>query len=236
MAGCIAAGCLIANSVHAQQASENPSPALQSQDGSFHRSWQLGGFAAGGFPPSYEIHSAALHYGIELDLLNAGIEAGRLQARTHGSGMLRGRGEAAIEVIPFWLAHYPLQTRIIYYTSGLTPPTPSSFGPYNIHGASVTPVLLRWNFMRQDASRFVPWAQLGGGLLWTNHKFPLLGESTSVINFTPQIGMGQSVFLKKNRSLDFAMKAVHISNAGLGDHNPGLNVTLQFSAGFSWWK
>jgi hypothetical protein len=32
------------------------------------------------------------------------------------------------------------------------------------------------------------------------------------------------------------MKVIHISNASLGDHNPGLNFTFQFSAGYSWWK
>jgi hypothetical protein len=49
-----------------------------------------------------------------------------------------------------------------------------------------------------------------------NHKFPLLGGDTSVINFTPQVGAGENVFIRKNRSLDFALKAVHLSNAGLG--------------------
>ena len=90
--------------------------------------------------------------------------------------------------------------------------------------------------MRGNESRAVPWAQLGGGLLWTNHKFPLLGGSTSVINFTPQIGFGESTFVKKNQSVDAAFKIVHISNAGLGDNNPGINFTFQFSVGYSWWK
>jgi len=50
------------------------------------------------------------------------------------------------------------------------------------------------------------------------------------------VNIGENIFTQKNRSLDFAVKAVHISNAGLGDHNPGLNITLQFSAGYSWWR
>jgi hypothetical protein len=63
-----------------------------------------------------------------------------------------------------------------------------------------------------------------------------MDANTSVINFTPQGAIGESIFIKKNRSLDFAFKAVHISNAGLGVNNPGLNITLQFSAGYSWWR
>jgi hypothetical protein len=29
---------------------------------------------------------------------------------------------------------------------------------------------------------------------------------------------------------------VHISNASLGDSNPGVNATVQFQIGYSWWK
>jgi hypothetical protein len=109
------------------------------------------------------------HYTVDLNLLNAGIEAGKILTAAHGPGLLRGRGEAAIEVIPFWLADYPKQTQFIYFTSGLNGNTPmqTEWGPYRRYGASITPVLLRWNFMRRDASRVIPSAQLGGGLLWT---------------------------------------------------------------------
>jgi len=98
---------------------------------------------------------------------------------------------------------------------------------------SITPFLLRWNFSQRDSARVVPWAQLGGGLLWTNHKFPV---STSVINFTPQVGVGVNIFNRPKHSVNFAMKVIHISDAGLSDYNPGLNQTLQFSAGYSWWR
>ncbi|MBW8748888.1 MAG: acyloxyacyl hydrolase [Acidobacteria bacterium] len=38
------------------------------------------------------------------------------------------------------------------------------------------------------------------------------------------------------RSIDFGANAVHISNASMGDRNPGVNVTLQFNVGYTWWK
>ena len=60
--------------------------------------------------------------------------------------------------------------------------------------------------------------------------------STSVINFTPQVGAGVNIFNRPKHSIELGVKAIHISNASLGDHNPGLNQTLQFSAGYSWWK
>jgi hypothetical protein len=222
---------------YAQKPSGTASAASQNQNDPTYKLWQIGGFAAGGFPPAYEVYSPESHYGVKLDLLNAGLQVGRMLTAPRGPGFLRGRGEAVAEVIPFWLAYYPKQERHIHFTNEPYQPGGSSpWGPYSLCGTSVTPLLFRWNFVQRASSRYVPWAQLGGGLLWTNHKFPLLGGSTSVINFTPQVDIGENVFIKKNRSLDFALKVVHISNASLGDHNPGLNLTLQFSAGYSWWK
>ncbi len=219
--------------------SQNVSPDLKrettSQSDQPARSWQLGGFAAGGFVPFYDIHSPGYHYALQLDFVNAGFDIGRMLTPPCGPGILRGKAEGILEVMPFWLAYYPAQTRHAYYL-GSTVPVYAPWGSYSRFGASVTPVLFRWNFVRSEGSRSLPWMQLGGGLLWTNHKFPLLGGSTSVINFTPQVGIGESIFIRKRRSLDFAIKAVHISNAGLGDNNPGINATLQFSMGYSWWR
>lgn len=197
-------------------------------------SWQIGLFFSGGFVPNYWVHGYDLKRSVELNFFNAGISGGEMITSLHGPRGLRGRGEAAFEVMPFWLADYPEQTQALCFTGGGCGTTP--WGPYGSHGVSITPLLFRWNFNGNGRRREVPWAQLGGGLLWTNHKFPLLGGSTSVINFTPQVGVGQSFFLRSNQSMDFAIKAVHISNASLGDKNPGLNVTLQFSIGYSWWK
>ncbi len=202
------------------------------------RPWEIGVFAQGGFPPSYRIFYGAnrmdLYYYETLRLYSAGLELGKETRWKDGPRLLRGRGEALLEIMPFWLARYPQQNQKIYYRGQpivvISPPTPAA----NYFGSSATPFLLRWNFSDRKPGRIVPWAQLGGGLLWTNHKFPQ-GE-TSVINFTPQVGIGANVFTSHRHSVNFAMKAIHISNATLGDHNPGLNVTLQFSAGYSWWR
>jgi hypothetical protein len=95
----------------------------------------------------------------------------------------------------------------------------------------------------EPTRRFVPWFQGAGGLIWTNHKFPpdILvphGQSggTSVFNFTPQFGLGFHYFVKPKRSITFAANAIHISSASLGDRNPGVNASVQFQFGYSWWK
>jgi hypothetical protein len=48
--------------------------------------------------------------------------------------------------------------------------------------------------------------------------------------------VGMHYFVKPRRSIDFGANAVHISNASMGDRNPGVNVTLQFNVGYTWWK
>jgi lipid A 3-O-deacylase len=230
--------CTVVNSARSQDAPDRIGANQQSDGDQFHRSWRVGGFFTGGFPPNYEIHVGEIHHRQELQLYNAGFEGGKMLTAVHGSTFLRGRVEAAVEVIPFWLAYSPKQEDVVYdpineYTSI------GGFPSYSVHGISVTPLLFRWNFMKRDSSRIVPWVQLGSGLLWTARPFPQgegPGYYTSRINFTPQVGVGQNIFTKKNQSLNMAVKAVHISSAGLGEYNPGVIVSLQFSLGYSWWK
>ena len=106
-------------------------------------------------------------------------------------------------------------------------------------GVSITPIILRWNFT--GTRRISPWVQGAGGLLWTNHKYPAFGgqplnlandgpnADASVWNFTPQGGVGFHYFLRPRRSIDFSANAVHISSASLGDKNPGVNASVQFT-------
>ncbi len=94
----------------------------------------------------------------------------------------------------------------------------------------------------------MPWAQAAGGVLWTNHKYPAYGQGpvnlvndgkdgdASVWNFTPQGGVGVHYFVKPRQSVDLSANGVHISSASLGDRNPGVNASVQFSIGYSWWK
>jgi lipid A 3-O-deacylase len=221
----------------------------QGESGLSKHPWQIGLFVQGGFPPSSRINTQidpyhADYMDIKLQLFSAGFEAGKQTRRFEGPMPLRGRGEAMLEVMPFWLARYPSQTIAIYNNSGQLLTAPFPWNGHDIHGASITPFLLRWNFSQRDSARIVPWAQFGGGLLWTNHQFPLhfypstiiFDGNTSVINFTPQMGAGVNIFNRPRNSINLAMKAIHYSNAGLGDYNPGVKLTFQFSAGYSWWR
>jgi lipid A 3-O-deacylase len=180
--------------------------------------------------------------------LLAGVHVGRVLTNNFGKGVLRGNFEYAIEVFPFWQSFTPRFQRV-----SCTQPTGTALiacsQPYTVggtfHGASVTPVILRWNFARHG--RFTPWVQGAGGLLWTNHKYPSYGDTSanlntngpngdaSIWNFTPQGGVGFHYFTRPDRSIDFTASGVHISSSSLGDRNPGVNASVQFSVGYSWW-
>jgi hypothetical protein len=184
--------------------------------------WDRGVFIDGGFGTSGETSD---HF------LNAGVRIGKVLTDAAGPGILRGQFEYAIELIPYWQAFTPKET---YTLTTVDPPRQvTTGGTYT--GLSMTPVILRWNLVRWK--RVMPWLQGGGGLIWTNHKFPPNGsKGTSVWNFEPQIGVGLHYFVKPDRAITFAANAVHISNASLGDANPGVNATVQFQIGYTWWK
>jgi len=212
-------------------------------EASSHRAWEYGAVAQGGVGTSDRS-------GYKFFLL--GGHAGKLLTPNLGSGLLRGNVEYAVEVFPLWQSYTPRFQKV---SCTLTPPGgaggPACTAPYTVGGTytgvSITPIMLRWNLTH--GQRWMPWLQGAGGVVWTNHKYPPVGNTdttdiasngpggdTSVWNFTPQFGVGTHYFLKPRRSLDFSANAVHISSASLGDKNPGVNASVQFSVGYTWWK
>lgn len=176
--------------------------------------------------------------------LMAGVHAGKVLTYNHLPGPLHGNFEYAVEVFPFWQSYTPKFQRANCTASLSCSPLYTVGGTYS--GVSITPIILRWNFT--GTRRISPWIQGAGGVLWTNHKYPAFGgppvnlandgpnTDASVWNFTPQMGVGFHYFLRPRRSIDFSANAVHISSASLGDKNPGVNASVQFTIGYSWWK
>jgi hypothetical protein len=200
-----------------------------------NRRWNWGAFFDGGF--SARVTPSSTY-------LSLGARAGKVISPPWGPGLLRGQFEYSAEVMPWWQGRTATFERY-NLTATNDPNIAASSGPYKTGGAyngiSITPVLLRWDL--GGSRRILPFVQGGGGLIWTNHKFPPVGplpapghQGTSVWNFTPQFGVGFQYFLKPRRSITFNANAVHISNASLGDANPGVNATVQFQIGYSWWK
>ena len=185
----------------------------------------------------------------DFKFLMAGVHAGKTLTGEHGSHFVRGSFVYAAEAFPFWQAYTPKFQRANCVASAVPGAIVCSL-PYTVGGTftgvSITPIILRWDFA--GGRRITPWAQAAGGLLWTNHKFPAFGSpvlnlgndgpntDTSVWNFTPQGGVGVHYFVTPTRSIDLGANAIHISSASLGDKNPGVNASVQFSIGYTWWK
>jgi len=222
----------------AQPLSAKPSPAAKAEQAT----WEYGVLVQGG---------VGLEERTNFSFFMVGGHLGKVLTPQLGSGHLRGNVEYSVEVFPLWQSYTPKFQRI---SCGPVNPVTSLAQcsvPYTVGGtftgASITPIQVRWNFTH--GKRFMPWIQAAGGVVWTNHKYPAVGDlnpddptqtgpaaDTSVWNFTPQGGIGAHYFLKPRRSMDFSINAVHISSASLGDKNPGVNVSLQMSVGYTWWK
>jgi lipid A 3-O-deacylase len=218
------------------------------------RSFNVGVLTQGGFGVTED--RSSFHF------FMVGARAGKVLTPTEGKGLLRGNFEYGVEVFPFWQSYTPTMYRqnCVYVAAPVLVggQEASCSVPFKVGGTytgvSVTPIILRWNFA--GYRRWSPWVQGAGGLLWTNHKYPAFGgpplnngglsystlgdnaanDDTSVWNFTPQFGVGAHYFINARRSIDFGANAIHISSASLGDKNPGVNASVQFTVGMSWWK
>lgn len=199
-----------------------------------NRPWEFGPFLQGG---------VGVGDRSDFSFLSAGARLGKVVTNQHLPGLLRGQFEYAGELMPYWQSFTPAphlqETKYEYQGQ-----TGSVLLPYNggtFTGVSITPIILRWDL--KPGRKIAPWIQGAGGLVWTNHKYPpdiivQHGQpgGTSVWNFTPQFGIGFHYFVKPRQSLTFAANAIHISSASLGDRNPGVNASVQFQIGYTWWK
>jgi Lipid A 3-O-deacylase (PagL) len=134
---------------------------------------------------------------------NAGLRYGWILTRPHGPRFLKGRFEYALDAVPVFLVFQPANTA---------------------YGAGFNPLNLKWNFATRGS--VVPYLELGGGTLFTNHDVP---SRTNNVNFTPSAAFGAH-FLGSTKSWSIEARYMHISNAGLAVLNPGLN-TLQVRLG-----
>jgi lipid A 3-O-deacylase len=143
--------------------------------------------------------------------LIAGGRIGKILSKDHLRGWARGNFEAAIDLMPLYLVMQPGGT---------------------VYGASFKPAIFQWNFTSNH--KVAPYALIGGGVLFTTSNVP--PGNTSYVNFTPQLALGFRFFTRPKRSWNFEIQGVHHSNASLGHLNPGLNASLIFTVGYSWFK
>src|SRR6266849_9340662 len=130
-------------------------------------------------------------------VFNAGLRYGWILTGPHLPSVLRGRFEYAVDATPLFLVFQPANTA---------------------YGVGFSPLGLKWNFERHG--RLSPYLELNGGILFTSRNVPTY---TNNVNFTPVAALGTHILGEKyNWSLE--LRYLHISNAGLGRLNPGLNT------------
>jgi lipid A 3-O-deacylase len=185
--------CLSCAPALAQLPTDSPVDVLR------HPGWNKGIFAGGGTT----VDSSPSGQNFVL-----GFRLGRVLTNEHGSGILRGSFEMAVDIIPL----------DEYWING---------GQY---AGGVDPLVLKWNFTH--GCKVSPYAAIVGGALFSAHNLP--PGDTSQVNFTSGAEIGAQIFRKERNSLDLSVKAYHLSNASLGNHNPGLNANLQFMLGYTW--
>jgi len=136
----------------------------------------------------------------------AGFRYGWVLTEPHGPTFLRGRFEYAVDAVPVFVVFQPANTA---------------------YGAALDPFALKWIF--DTHGRVVPYAELAGGVLFTNVRVP---SGASTVNFTSAGGVGMH-FLTHKLTWSADVRFMHISNAGLEAINPGLN-TVQLRLGVGW--
>lgn len=94
-------------------------------------------------------------------------------------------------------------------------------------GASL---VMRYNLL--SFGRWMPFWDVGVGLLWTDLA-PRIAEDSSQLNFALETGPGVQYFATTRLALILGVRYHHISNAGIGERNLGLDAVPPY-AGVSW--
>lgn len=131
---------------------------------------------------------------------------GRVLTDLRGPGWARGRFEWAVEVTPLFAE----------WSSG------------RARGVGLAPLQWRWNLAPRG--RLHPFAEVGGGALWTTDPIP---RGTTGTNFTTHGGIGLRVLGARGRGLVASYRLHHISNGNRLRRNPGVNAHL-ISLGYTW--
>jgi Lipid A 3-O-deacylase (PagL) len=134
---------------------------------------------------------------------NVGAGFGWILTRPHGPAFLKGRFEYLVDVVPLFVVFQPGNTA---------------------YGAGFDPLKLRWNVACRG--KLAPYFELSGGPLFTNRDVP---NGTNTVNFMDSASIGTH-FLGDSHYWSVELRYMHVSNAGLGDLNPGVN-TVQVRLG-----
>ncbi len=149
---------------------------------------------------------AVFHSASGYDFAFQSASWGRVLTAPRGPGILRGRLQWAVEVVPVF----------------------GQYEPRKVYGVGLSPIIWRWNFER--GAQVLPFVELGGGGLWTTAPVP---DRTTDSNFTAHVGAGVRWLTGARQGLVIAYRFHHISNGNSIQSNPGVN-SHQAYVGWTW--
>ena len=136
-------------------------------------------------------------YGTDNAFAFPSLSWARVLTRPAGHGALRGQFEWGIEVIPLF----------------------GQYHPESALGVGVSPLVWRWHFMPRGP--IAPYAELGGGVLWTDVDVP---SDTTRANYTAHVTLAVRLAGAKARGAIIGYRFEHISNGNRADTNPSVNA------------
>lgn len=101
--------------------------------------------------------------------------------------------------------------------------------PFSAEAAGGT-LVFKYNLL--SFGRWMPFWDVGAGMLWTNLA-PRIRELSTPLNFVIETGPGIQYFITEQTTLTIGVRYNHISNADTGERNIGLNAVLPY-AGLAW--
>lgn len=136
-------------------------------------------------------------YGVDDAFVLPSVSWALMLTGPHGPGLLRGRFQWGIEAIPFF----------------------AQYEPERVFGAGFAPLIWRWNF--EPKGRVSPFAELGGGLLWTNADLP---PDTTGANYTAHVMLAVRLLGAQSHGALIGYRFEHISNGNRVRRNPSVNA------------
>ena len=132
------------------------------------------------------------------------LDVGRVMTTRRGPGPLAGNFEILLEITPLLVVQQPARS----------------------FGLTASPLHLRWNFAPRPNHGVRPFAEVSGGVVYTNHPVPV--RATSSFNFIDQAGFGVRFGNNVRRAWLAGYRFQHISNAGRVEPNPGANFNFVY--------
>src|SRR5438105_10072797 len=99
------------------------------------------------------------------------------------------------------------------------------FKPFGASAAGGS-LLFKYNFL--SFGRWMPYWDVGLGMLWTDLA-PRIQEQNTQFNFVLETGPGVQYFVSRTVAWGAGVRLHHISNAGSGERNLGLNSVLAYT-------